>query len=336
MAIEKAKNGWRVDIQPAGRGGKRFRKTLRTQAEAKAYEAWVKTKAGKDKAWKPERRDERRLSDLVEAWWSGHGKSLKAGHNTHERLQACIKAMGDPYATELKAEHFAAYRAERMESGKKAATLNREHAYLRAVFNECERLGIWDKPNPLEKIRQIKIDQAELTYLTPDQIIQLRDTLKGGEGGHALLVTDVCLSCGARWGEAEALRRSQVQDGLIQFAGTKSGKVRSIPIEAELQARLLDHWSKQGIGDALFRPCYGAFRAALKRSGIELPEGQMTHVLRHTFASAFMQAGGNILVLQRALGHQSLTMTMRYAHLAPDHLEQVKRLNPLSALLTLG
>ena len=54
--------------------------------------------------------------------------------------------------------------------------------------------------------------------------------------------------------------------------------------------------------------------------------------LRHTFASHFMMNGGNILVLQRSLGHANLTMTMRYAHLAPDHLQEVVKLNPLTAL----
>jgi len=48
-----------------------------------------------------------------------------------------------------------------------------------------------------------------------------------------------------------------------------------------------------------------------------------------------MMRGGNILALQKILGHHSLTMTMRYAHLSPDHLEEAKKLNPLTAL-TLG
>jgi integrase len=42
--------------------------------------------------------------------------------------------------------------------------------------------------------------------------------------------------------------------------------------------------------------------------------------------------GGNILTLQRVLGHASLTMTMRYAHLAPDHMQEVLALNPLANL----
>ena len=43
-----------------------------------------------------------------------------------------------------------------------------------------------------------------------------------------------------------------------------------------------------------------------------------------------MMNGGNILVLQQILGHQSITMTMRYAHFAPDHLEEATKLNPLA------
>lgn len=38
--------------------------------------------------------------------------------------------------------------------------------------------------------------------------------------------------------------------------------------------------------------------------------------------------GGNILTLQQVLGHASLTMTTRYAHLAPDHMQEVLALNP--------
>ncbi len=55
---------------------------------------------------------------------------------------------------------------------------------------------------------------------------------------------------------------------------------------------------------------------------------QAAHALRHTFASHFIQNGGNILTLQKILGHSSLAMTMRYAHLAPDHLQDAVRLGP--------
>lgn len=56
----------------------------------------------------------------------------------------------------------------------------------------------------------------------------------------------------------------------------------------------------------------------------------MTHILRHTFASHFMMQGGNILSLQKILGHADIAMTMKYAHLAPEHLNDAIKLNPLA------
>jgi len=56
----------------------------------------------------------------------------------------------------------------------------------------------------------------------------------------------------------------------------------------------------------------------------------MSHVLRHRFASHFIMAGKNIIVLQRIFGHSDIRVTMRYAHFAPDHLEDAIRCNPLA------
>ncbi|MGN6026009.1 tyrosine-type recombinase/integrase [Alcaligenes faecalis] len=53
------------------------------------------------------------------------------------------------------------------------------------------------------------------------------------------------------------------------------------------------------------------------------------HVLRHTFVSLFMINGGNILTLQRILGHQDFNTTRRYTHLAPDHPDSAQQPNPL-------
>lgn len=77
-------------------------------------------------------------------------------------------------------------------------------------------------------------------------------------------------------------------------------------------------------------PCYNSFRTAIERAEIELPVGQLTHVLRHTFASYFMMNGGNLLVLQKILRHTDIKMTMRYSHFSPNHLEEALHLNPLA------
>lgn len=137
-------------------------------------------------------------------------------------------------------------------------------------------------------------------------------------------VVRICLATGARWSEAESLRKSQLAKCKITYTNTKGRKNRTVPISKEFYESLPD--DKKG---RLFSDCYGAFRSALEKTGIELPAGQLTHVLRHTFASHFMMNGGNILVLQR-LCHTDIKMTMRYANFAPDHFEDAVRLNPIT------
>lgn len=112
---------------------------------------------------------------------------------------------------------------------------------------------------------------------------------------------------------------------------TKSGKNRAVPIDEKLNVELSEI-AKKSNGGRLFKYAASAFRDAIERTGITLPAGQLTHVLRHTYASHFMMDGGNILVLQKLLGHSSLAMTMRYAHLAPEHLQESLRLNPMAQL----
>jgi len=218
-----------------------------------------------------------------------------------------------------------------MQEGISQNNLNREHAYLRAVFNELTRFGYWKEANPLAKVRQFKIQERELSYLTTAQIDKLLLEMEQGRNRDAIVITKICLSTGARWSEAETLRTSQIQNNMLQFSLTKSGRNRAVPICGELQEELACI-SRSSTSGRLFSYAASAFRDAIGRAGIELPAGQLTHVLRHTFASHFMINGGNILTLQRILGHSSLAMTMKYAHLAPDHLQEAVKLNPLSQM----
>ena len=326
--IKKTPSGWQVDIQPQGRGGKRFRKIFANLAEAKNWEAFTRNSTNKDKDWIPEKKDLRKLSEIIKIWYDAHGKNLSNEKDTYSRLKNMVTALKDPIADQLTPQMFTKYRSERIEGGLSLNSFNREHSYLRAVFNELIRLNLWKKANPVSAIRQFKISDKELGYLDSDEIRKLLSELQAAEkNSDVYLIAKICLSTGARWSEAENLRPSNVKKGVIEFINTKNKKMRAIPISKELQEEIQAHDVNEN--GRYFGSSMGAFKSGVERAGITLPDGQLTHVLRHTFASSFMQGGGNILTLQKILGHQSLQMTMRYAHLAPTHLEAVKLLNPL-------
>lgn len=211
-------------------------------------------------------------------------------------------------------------------------TMNRRLAYVNAMFNELERLEHWKKGNPLQKLRAFKLQQRELSYLRLEQIADLLNALDVSTNEHAPLIARICLATGARWSEGENLRIGQLQNDRIQFAKTKSGKVRAVPIDPDLAKKIEDHHAKHGTGDRVFATAYAAFSAAVARAKLTLPKGQLSHVLRHTFASHFMMSGRNILTLQRILGHSDLRLTMVYAHVASEHLEDAVRFNPLNLL----
>lgn len=326
MAITQLDTGkWLLDLTLGGRGGKRVRKQFATKEKARRFEALLLTN-NQDALLAIDKSDKRRLSDLVQLWYEHHGITLKDAKNRMGTLSLLIENLGNPIATKFKSSDFTEYRVKKLGEGLTANTLNHHLAYLRSVFNELIRLGQWSRDNPLN-VRSLKVDEKELSFLDNEQLKLLLSHLSGD----AYKVTLLCLSTGARWSEAETIRAEQIQPYRVSYSATKSGKVRVIPISEDLYKQIK---TKQ-VG-RLFNPCSGAFRYAVKQSGIELPDGQLTHVLRHTFSSHFMMNGGNILTLQKILGHSTLAMTIKYAHLAPEHLQEATRLNPVVTLSSLA
>ncbi|MDM1836685.1 phage integrase [Serratia marcescens] len=327
MTVRKnPSGGWICELYPNGASGKRIRKKFATKGEALAFEQYtIQT------PWTEDKEDRRTLKDLVDAWYSAHGITLKDGLKRQGSMHHAFDCMGEPLARDFDAQMFSRYREKRLKGDYARSnrvkevsprTLNLELAYFRAVFNELMRLGEWKGENPLKNIRPFRTEETEMAFLTGEQIQQLLNECQ--HNNELLCIVKICLATGARWSEAQELKRSQITKYKVTFTKTKGRKNRTVPISVNLFESLLS------INGRVFETdCYGAFRSALERTGIELPAGQLTHVLRHTFASHFMMNGGNILVLQRVLGHTDIKMTMRYAHFAPDHLEETLRLNPL-------
>lgn len=339
MAVRKLNTGkWLCECYLNGRDGKRIRKQFKTRAEAIAFEQYTLDES-KVKPWLGKKKDNRRLNELIDLWYNLHGRSLNDRKGRLGKLNIICNGLNNPIAADITAKDWAHYRNSRLEgkieNGYKTSTkslkvspgtVNCEHAFLRALFNELERLGEISYPNPLKNIRMFEQPEKEMAWLTDTQINKLFTACEVHGNPQLTLIIKICLSTGCRWNEAAALKASQISPLKITFINTKGKRNRTVPISEELYDELKDREGK------FFEECYRQFYRVICLAGIELPEGQMSHVLRHSFASHFMMAGGNILVLQRILGHSDIRVTMRYAHFAPDHLEEAVILNPLAQL----
>lgn len=325
MAIEQLPDGrWRVDVEPIK--GKRFRKTVKTKAEALRFEATCRANCINAPDWSPKPKDKRKLSQVIERWYDLHGHSITSGRRRKNTLLLVAQRLGDPVAQRLTGAHFVELRRRELDDGALPHSINVRFSYLKSVFNELQRLGDLDYPNPLAKVKPLRCQQTQLSYLTREQIPVLLDALSARtRSPQVRLVAEVCLATGCRWSEAESLRPHLVANSSVTFINTKSKRTRTVPISSDLQVRIKAFLDQHGH----FPGCLHTFRNALDASGIELPRGQASHVLRHTFASHFMMAGGGVLTLKEILGHASLAMTMRYAHLSPEHLQEALRFNPL-------
>ena len=268
------------------------------------------------------------LNDAIELWFKIHGHTLKDAKYRFSRTLAISDRMGNPQLSDFTARDFSQYRADRADSVSNS-TLNHELRYLRAVFSELVRLQYLTE-NPLAQVRQFSVVETELSYLDRYQIEALFNSLRDSRNSSVYWVARICLITGCRWNEAEGLKVHQLvmqpKPG-IRYLNTKNGKNRFVPVDPafmnELRLAVMPSQDK-----SLFQSCRSAFRSSVKRAGLDLAEQQMTHVLRHTFATHFLMNGGDLFVLQRILGHSDIKTTMRYSHFAPDYLDQAVKFSP--------
>ncbi|EAA7553139.1 TPA_asm: integrase [Salmonella enterica] len=323
MAIRKLDDGrWLVDVRPAGAEGKRIRKKFNLRGKAEDYEKYI-IQNFHNNPWQGRASDKRRLSELATAWWRIKGRNETYGEQYLMRLNKVIREMGDPRSCNVTSGAIIKYRSEKLAAGLKPNTVNRDLTVLSAMFTALSESEMYYGENPVHGVRKLKVITTEMAFLSEEETAELLATLEGDYRALAVL----CLSTGARYGEAARLRGEHITGNRVTFTRTKNGKPRAVPISDDV----LNAVKKRKTG-RLFSVDYVKFSEALKAVKPDLPKGQATHVLRHTFATHFMMNGGNIITLQRILGHATIQQTMTYAHFAPDFLQEAVNYNPIAGM----
>ena len=220
--------------------------------------------------------------------------------------------------------------------GNAPATINRLLATIKHMISKAVEWEMVEE-EVLRRVRRVKLleeNNRRLRYLSKEECKALIDV----SNGHLHPIIIVALNTGMRRGEILSLQWNSVdlKHGFILLGKTKNGDRREIPINETLRntfkalPRRLDIpyvFYDQKTGKP-YNDIGTAFNRACKKAEIN---DFHFHDLRHTFASHLVMAGVDITTVKELLGHKTLTMTLRYAHLAPSH--KVKAIDILDETL---
>jgi integrase len=272
------------------------------------------------------------ISDLVEK--SLEVSSTNNAPRTLEREKLAIRTFVDKtgieQASDITPLLLEDYKARRLKEVS-ARTVNIEVGAVKTMLNRAVELGLISE-NPIVKIKKIKgPSRKPVEFLTKEQVSSL---LRNSSPTYRPIFYTY-LNTGMRREELVNLEWSDIDwhNNQIRILNKekkryhpKGQKERFIPIKDDLIA-ILKQRKKKANGSYVFGTKDGKprhnnilreLKRAAKRAGIE---DITIHMLRHTFASHLVMAGVDLQTVQKLLGHSSITTTMIYAHLAPDHLK---------------
>jgi integrase len=198
---------------------------------------------------------------------------------------------------------------------------------LTAAVKEYEVLA----ENPLRKVRFPSPGPGRMRILTAPERHQLLLTCQESRNPALYLLVLLALTTGARRNELRYLRWRDIdlERGILTFPQTKNGTPRRVPVVAQaltvlrgwrLRDRAPDAWvfPRRDLGGPVHIAI--AFRGAVRRAGLA---NFRFHDLRHCAASYLAMSGASLLEIAEILGHKSLAMVKRYAHLTETHVRTV-------------
>lgn len=307
MSVRRIGQRWQVRIRVGG--GARVEQTLpRTAKRADALQLEAQIRRSQIDA-AIGRKPKYLIDDALERWVESSAKRLKSWPRDLKYRVDVLRAYTEKRPLEHLPEVADRIKADGAAEKLAPASINRYVALLRRIGNLAERWGWTDKPLG-RRVQLLPENSQRHVYLSPAEVDRLAahaDPLTADMIRFAALT-------GLRRGEMLRLKPDQVRDGvLVLDAQTKSDRPRGIPLpeQAVAIARKRLPW---GVGIDTLR---ARFVAAREAAG--LPHARW-HDLRHTYASWLVQAGKPLTAVRDLLGHSSLAVTNRYAHLAPAHL----------------
>lgn len=335
MSARKLRNSWWVDFRHQGERY-RFRSPENSKAGAQAYEAALRQKLARGESVKKEvhgKESDKRFERFVPLWFERY---VRVNNKPSEqRIKESILRMyllpffSGRLLGEIKNQDVEAYKSFALKKGISGKTVNNQLVVLSKLLRSAQEWGLSES---VPRIVRLKVTSQRLDYLSEEECRMILNYSTEPNWRFMILLA---MRTGMRLGELLGLDwsdinfdlnlltvRRSIVEGIV---GTpKNHRERHIPLTPGLREALwnarksigwvfrredgkpLIHWHAT---TALRRVCR---KVGLRRIG--------WHTFRHTFASHLAMKGIPLPVIQSLLGHSSITMTMRYAHLSPTAL----------------
>ena len=303
MSIKRRSDSgaWEVSIPRPGRAPLRKSSSKWTRPQAVAFEQKLL-------------HQEHTLEDGLDKWLAEYAKFLRA----YDKYVSAAHLLR-PFLKDKTFEDIPAVVSlvKRTWGELAPATINRRLSVLRRVCSLAFKEWGWIESPITKKIGLLKEENERHYYLTRAEVERLRMNCTISEAGNLIIVAAFT---GLRLSEMLRIQAADLRGDELSIPRSKNARPRVIPLHPRA-LHIVRQLPYANVTQATLRKQWVAAREAAGMAHIHW------HDLRHSYASWLVQANTPIQVVKELLGHKTLQMTLRYAHLTTSNLrEAVARL----------
>jgi len=322
---------WWVSFITAGGGRTRRSTGTANRKEAEALLAKWRLEAHRVRQWDEE--PIRTFDELMLSYVRATSAEKRAAERDRYSLKRLFPFFSGRELNVLGPLDIRDYINSRKADGVGPGTINKEVGLLSAAINYARREWDWDIPNPAAN-RKLKEPEGRVRWISRAEALSLiRAAESEPTAAHLADFIRLALHTGCRKSELLGLewKRVDLQAALIHLEAehTKAGRRRSIPMNSEARAAIINRarfraqhcpisrWVFCREDGSRIQAVKRSFATACRRAAIE---DYHIHDMRHTCAAWLVSAGVPLAEVRDLLGHSSVKMTERYAHLAPENV----------------
>ena len=258
-------------------------------------------------------------------------RKARGGYSQSLQLKWWKKRLGEKLLSDVTPAVIVEGR-DRLQKGeggraKSPATVNRYMAALSHAFTVASREWQWVEDNPVLKVSKLSEPSGRVRFLDQHERGSLLEACRNSRNPYLYPIVMLAISTGMRRGEILNLKWADIdldREHMV-IHKTKNRERRGIHLSKPIREALKQHGKVRRLDSPLVFPgkngsspedIRAAWQSALKVTGIK---NFRFHDLRHTAASYLAMSGATPSEIAAVLGHKTLAMVQRYAHLSESH-----------------